>query len=106
MKKINYIYIIYLFWLVPVVTLTINGNITFGHGLGDLYYLIAILFFTIISFFLYVRLKRKKILSKKNVYYFFLYNVFVVILFSLKLTIYRGSEYLWNGHLFLNYLIK
>ncbi len=46
--KFSFYTYFYLIWLVSVLILNINGNITFGYGLGDLYdltYLIALSIF-------------------------------------------------------------
>lgn len=80
-----------------IVILCINGKMTYGYGLGDLFVLILnilVIITNIITMF-----KIQKLTScSKNI--FMLINIIILIAIILKLTIYRGSEYLWNGSIF------
>lgn len=102
MKKISrIIFFIYLLWVLLVVFLNFRGDITFGHGLGDLYYLIILIFFTALSVFFYLRIARGGYSSKQTIYLFAIYLLIVIVFYCLKLTFLRGAEYPWNGKLFL-----
>ena len=79
--------------------------ITFGHGLGDLYELMFLIVISIILFIFYFILfkifknKSSKILSLLKIIYY-LCMTSIIVWFSLQLTLFRGSEYKWNGDIF------
>lgn len=89
-------YAVFLVLIVLVVTFNVFGKITFGYGIGDLFYLVFIIGSSgILSFFFLV-----------NRFSSFRVAVLVVmislVIFTvLKLSIYRGREYSWNGNFFL-----
>ena len=101
MKKISKItFYFYVLFVCMVTFFVIKGVFTFGHGLGDLYYLIGLIGFLVIAIVLRVRYFKK---IEIRVELFFITSIWVVIIFIiLKLTIYRGAEYLWNGRFFLH----
>ena len=92
-------YYLFLLWVVLLIVFNINATITFGHGLGDIYYLL-LLFFITISISL-VRVRQLKKGNKTGMVILLMSFVIVIIFFMLKLTLYRGPEYPWNGRLFL-----
>jgi len=99
MKQISRItFLIYLLWMLFVIFLNLRGDITFGHGLGDLYYLIALIFLTVLSIVFYIRITKR---NYTNAYLFVVYLLLIIISFCIKLTLLRGAEYPWNGKFFL-----
>jgi len=101
MKQISSItFFLYLFWFLLVIFLNLKGNITFGYGLGDFYYLLFLTFLTVLSLFFYLRII-KRVLYNKTVYLFIVYLIVIIVFFSLKLTLLRGAEFSWNGSFFL-----
>ena len=101
MKQISRIaFFSYILWVSFVVFLNFKGDIAFGHGLGDLYYLIFIIFLTVLSLIFYVRIK-KNFDNKKMIYLFIVYLIVIVVSFCLKLTLFRGGEYPWDGKVFM-----
>ena len=102
MKQINRIvFFIYLLWVLLVMFFNFRGDITFGHGLGDLYYLIVLFFLTLLAIFFYTRVTKGSYNNTVVVYLFAIYLLIVIVSFYFKLTILRGAEYPWNGKLFL-----
>ena len=102
MKQISRIaFLTYLLWFSLIVFLNLKGEIGFGHGLGDLYYLIFIVFLTILFLFFYLRIIRKYLDNKRMIYLFIVFLFITVVSFSLKLTLLRGPEFPWDGNLFL-----
>ena len=74
------------------------GYITFGYGIGDWLYVIltALILIAISVGFIINR--------QKNNTAFIVLEIGMIVLMIfliLKITILRGSEYKWNGHLFL-----
>ena len=99
MSKI--VYWVFVLWAVIIILLNLNANIAFGYGLGDVYYLLSLVFFLIVISVINFKVLRGKENHLANI--FLLLFIFVIVIaFTLKLTIYRGSEYFWNGKLFLN----
>jgi len=93
MKKVFKVsLLIYLLFTIIVNLGCLNGFISFGHGLGDLYYLIfsvVVLFFSIIIFFINKFSSSNNAL--RNSLGFFLIAISIIILL-LKLSVLRGSE--------------
>ena len=99
-KVIKIIYTLFVLWAVLVAILNLNANITFGHGLGDIYYLLFLLLLVIVASVVFFKIAKR--LNETSATILFLFFVIaVVIAFTLKLTIYRGPEYPWNGKFFL-----
>ena len=102
MKQISRIvFFSYLLWFSFVVFLNLKGDITFGHALGDLYYLIFIVSSTILSLIFYLRINKGHLYNNKIIYLFIVYLIVIVVSFSLKLTLFRGSEFPWDGNILL-----
>lgn len=70
------------------------GFTTYGHGLGDIYYIISYILIILLIGCIYIFTKKLKLTL--------LLYLILIIAILLKATIYRGSEYIWNGNLFLN----
>ena len=83
--------------------MTFFGELTFGYGLGDLFYLmfsgIALLIVTV-AYFATKRLdfNKKKLLGGLITIGLLL----TVYIFGRLVTVDRGSEYRWDGHIFLS----
>jgi hypothetical protein len=93
---------IILAYLSLVTILTLNGNIAFGNGLGDLVYLIAcglLVFIQLIVVAIIIR--QQKGLYNPTPFYWWGSGFLLAALFlSWKFTLGRGSEYSWDGNIF------
>ncbi|SHG98685.1 hypothetical protein SAMN05444372_112124 [Flavobacterium micromati] len=83
MKKM---FLLYIFWYFAVSIGVLTASFTFGHGLGDLFYLIALTLITFVIVIIFFRCSIK-------VNMLFLLITLTIILFTLKLTIFRGPEF-------------
>lgn len=95
-KKARRFFIVYVILVGIIAYLNINGKITFGHGLGDLFYLTFLVVISTVLSFLFLS---EKFLGARFVV--FVVMLLVLLFIILKLTLYRGPEYSWNGRLFL-----
>jgi len=95
-KAASVTYSVYCAW----VLFTILGPISYGHGLGDLFYHAAALIAFIVITILFIL--ARKIKSADDVFYIFMFLAIVltVVCFSLEFTIWRGPEYRWDGNVF------
>jgi hypothetical protein len=95
MKRIlNFCSVLYLIWTISILILIFGGKVTFGQGVGDLFYLILLTILQIsFGYLFYLNIKGRinfpLVIS--------LLLIIIVILFTLKMTIWRGIEYPWNG---------
>ena len=95
----NWIVLVY---LILVSLLTLNGNISYGSGLGDVVYLIACGFLACIQLVATIIIVRQQ----KGQYHpkvFYLCGtifLFIALFLSWKFTLGRGPEYSWNGNVF------
>lgn len=88
---------LYLLWTLTISSLIFIGKLTFGHGIGDIVYLILlVLLLLVFGYFIY----RNEKLNRPIILIVFM--LVSVLLIGLKITIWRGSEYPWNGELFLH----
>ncbi len=88
---------VYFLFMIFLIIGNWKGYITYGYGLGDLFYLIlaviALLITSVLAFHVFI--KRRRLML------FLMFLIFsIVIFFGLNATIYRGSEYKWNGQIF------
>ena len=92
MKKAIIIIPIVLFSILTIISLM--GRIRFGHGLGDMIYHPFIYLGVLLSLINFTLFRKKQ----SNVVYLSttLLTSFFVLIF-LKMTIWRGPEYSWNG---------
>jgi energy-coupling factor transporter transmembrane protein EcfT len=99
MKQINKIsYFFFLIFFIMITICTLSGYFTFGHGLGDIFYLILGFIITVLlTIFFIISIRKSKNLSLT----FSIIILLTILLFILKLTVLRGPEYPWNGKLFL-----
>lgn len=97
---LNVIFFCYLVWTICIIVLNLNANITFGRGLGDIFYLIELIVISIILAVAFFKVK-KHTENKFAVMLLCIIMVLTIIFFLLKLTIWRGAEYIWNGNIFL-----
>jgi len=90
------------FLYVILIVLIVQGKIKFGHGLGDLFYLIFISLTGLIQLIINLTIAnpKKNGFKKKN---FIIGIVFMIILilFGMKFTVGRGPEMKWNGKVFV-----
>lgn len=98
MKRIlNLCSVLYLIWTFSIFILIFSGKVTFGQGLGDLFYLVLLTIMQIFFGYLFYlnfkgRINFPLVIS--------LLLIIILILFTLKMTIWRGIEYPWNGNIF------
>lgn len=93
MKKIfNILFYSYSVLIILIIVSCLNGYLSFGNGLGDLYYLI----FSIVVFFIaLIILFLKNVVSNKGNYdliFGIFLMVFTIIILILKLTVLKGAE--------------
>jgi hypothetical protein len=90
-------------WIVLAIQIIIAGlgtfykHISFGAGLGDLFWYGLIYGLLILHLILTIRSKRK------GTHRFIFLSIFFFLtttLICLKATIWRGAEYRWNGNVF------
>lgn len=98
-RFLNFLGITFIIWTTLILLLIFQGKVTFGHGLGDLFYVM----FLVIVAFLYIIIIYKNLKKKINpLLIYSIAPIIIIILFTLKMTIYRGIEYPWNGKIFFN----
>src|SRR5690606_3936197 len=90
-------------FLIAVIALTFFGELTFGYGLGDLFYLMFSIVALLIVTVTYFATKRLDFNKKK------LFGglisvglVLTIYIFGRLVTVDRGSENKWDGHVFLS----
>ena len=90
MRRIhNYFLGAYLPIIFVIAILILSGNLTFGHGLGDIIYLGLIILSGIALGIFYAYQKGKKI---ENTWLLEIVGLIVLILIVLKATIFKGPE--------------
>lgn len=89
----------FVLWVTLLTCLDVIGVVTFGHGLGDIFFLLALIVWLLITIIYWV--KRRILPSRKAVAVVVLMAVLTIVLSTLKMTVFRGPEYPWNGQLFL-----
>lgn len=89
-------------YLVLVTLLALTGKLAFGHGLGDLFYLIASGVFAVSQLITTVIIQRKKNGHFKPTMFYLCGTIFLLtaLFLTWKFTIGRGPEYSWNGNIF------
>ena len=95
----NWIILVY---LTLVTLLTLNGNIAYGNGLGDLVYLVVcgLLVCIQLAVTIIIIRQQKGQYSSKTFYLCGTVFLLIAIFYSWKFTLGRGSEYSWNGNVF------
>ena len=98
-KLFNWVII---FYFIGIIILMLTGHIVFGHGSGDLFYLLLIILVLVIQLTLTgVAYSRQ---NQRGWKFSFLIvgSIFllVAIYLTFKFTIGRGPEFLWNGKVF------
>jgi uncharacterized membrane protein YfcA len=98
MKQFSNIFcFLYLIWNIGILVGIFGGKVTFGQGIGDFFYLVILIILLIVfAYYFFLDIKKKKSLPTL----IFLFQVIVITLFTLKMTIWRGIEYPWNGSVF------
>ncbi len=96
-KVLNICSVLYFIWTSIILTLIFNGKIVFGQGIGDMFYVILLVILQIIFGYIFFLNIKKKVTLPLIVT---ILLIVCVLLFTLKMTIYRGIEYPWNGSVF------
>lgn len=103
-KTLKIILISTIFFFVTVLTLMLRNVLTFGWGLGDLFYFyIQILWLTILVVFLVILIFKTSnfsILISRIISFILILSTLLTIK---AFTIGRGSDYPWNGKIFTTY---
>ena len=90
-------------FLIAVIALTFIGELTFGYGLGDLFYLMFTGFALLIVTVIYFATKRIDFNRKKlSGGLISIGLVLAMFVFGRLVTVDRGSEYKWDGHILLS----
>jgi hypothetical protein len=100
-KLLNISFIVFLTWIVFVIFGMLGGSLTFGNGLGDLAWLIIYLPLLAIGSILlrYIAIKNRHVFT---VLLSVIFNIVTIAYTIYSLTIGRGPEFRWNGHLFIH----
>ncbi|MDR2204751.1 MAG: hypothetical protein LBE36_01130 [Flavobacteriaceae bacterium] len=83
--------------LILICILGIFYNITFGHGMGDIFDYFILCAGTIIHLILTLVARKKG--KSWHMTLTMLFLIFIILI-SLNATIWRGNEYPWNGSIF------
>ena len=76
------------------------GKLTFGHGLGDLFYILYLAIALIIITILFIAVKRDS--NNSPLSFILLLSIITSLAFFIaNLSYFRGTEYPWNGKLFI-----
>lgn len=96
----------FIFYQIIILLLVLGGSITFGNGLGDLGMIIVYGFVILILTLLNIwALRTKKLYGSKFLALLsFIFGLISVFSMTLYFTIWRGSEYPWNGNIFISSL--
>ncbi len=84
--------------------LAIIGVINFGHGLGNLVYILFLGLVVITQLILTAIINRKSTDNSKYTWLLILATIFLAIAAQItwEFTFGRGAEYKWNGYIFYN----
>ncbi|PUZ24222.1 hypothetical protein GA0116948_107198 [Chitinophaga costaii] len=85
---------VFIFYILLIIVSNLVGLVTFGRGLGDIYFLIWIIVSVILSICL-------KFFVNKFDAFVVVVGMLLSIFITLEISIWRGIEYKWNGHIFL-----
>lgn len=101
MKFASWTFIIY---QVVILLLVFGGSITFGGGLGDLGMVIVygVVILILVSLNIWAIRREKLYGSKLLLYLSFSFGLLAVLTMTLYFTIWRSSEYPWNGNVFVS----
>ncbi len=89
-------------FLIIEIILLLNGVLTFGYGLGDLFYLFVDIFFIVILIVCLLIIIIKKIQLKTITRLIFYSIIFLFLAYNIySFTIGRGVESPWNGKVFI-----
>ena len=91
-------------YLLLILLLLIQGEITFGYGLGDFAYLFGTGIITLIYLAILILSNRGRNTGNKKRLNIIMGLIFltIVIYLTYGFTIGRGIEYRWNGNVFIN----
>jgi len=102
MKSLRIIILSLIIYQIIILLLVLSGNISFGHGLGDLGMIIisGIALIIIIAFYLWTYKTKNKTVSNFGTWILFGFCFFMTFYLTASFTLWRGSEYSWNGEIF------
>lgn len=89
--------IAFVIFVILTVILLFYGKISFGHGLGDLYYLVFFVLWSIVIISIYIYILKKNNFTLLPLLYGFIITIIIITI--VKLTIFRGPEFHWNGNI-------
>lgn len=91
-KWFNILFYCYLVLSVLMIFSCLNGYLSFGNGLGDLYYLVfsAVVFFITLIVYFYGKSMQNR--TNSNMIFGIVLIIITMIILILKLTVLRGAE--------------
>ena len=90
-------------FFILVVVLSFSGSLTFGHGLGDLAYILPLIFWTLAIGAIYKFTKKVDFNSNKLISVLIVFVLLFSVYYTVRqFTVDRGSEFKWDGHVFLS----
>ena len=98
LRLINWILLLY---LSTVIILALNGNVTFGYGLGDLIFIVILVIVTMLYLILILCFKQARFTSYQlqiNLVLGIIY-LLIAILTTYEITLGRGPENSWKGNI-------
>ena len=89
-------------YLALITLLTLNSNLTYGYGLGDLAFVISSGLLTILQVTITLIIQRRQKSKPNETAFYICGTVFLLtaIFLTYEFTFGRGSEYIWNGVIF------
>lgn len=96
----NIIFTLFVLSAVGLLAGVVSGRLTFGHGLGDAFYLMSAACLVIFIVVLKLLSRKSEVKLFNGLLVFLMLVIFTY--FSLKLTLLRGPEFRWNGELFFS----
>lgn len=95
-QVITYLSLLVLF---IICYLSVKGRVTFGHGLGDVFFFIATLLITTVILAISIYFS----IEMKSFQYLTLGATGFLIFTIVQITIFRGIELPWNGKVFFKF---
>jgi hypothetical protein len=93
-------YSLFLILSITIVVFNFRGDISFGYGLGDLRSLLILAVLNLVVIPLYLIVRRKST-GREIRYWFIIGLVIIMVIACLKISVFRGPEFPWNGSIWL-----
>jgi len=90
-------------FFILVILLSFSGTLTFGHGIGDMAYILFLIFWTLAIGAIYKYTKRVDFNSRKSLSVLIVFVLFLSVFYTVdQFTFDRGPEFRWDGHILLS----